>query len=62
VADRGRSLGLGLALCRSIVEAHGGSISVCDAAGGGADFVFTLPVVEIDTAEETQDSEKDGNK
>jgi two-component system sensor histidine kinase KdpD len=62
VADRGRSLGLGLALCRSIVEAHGGSISVCDAAGGGADFVFALPVVEIDTAEETQDSEKDGNK
>lgn len=36
-------LGLGLAICRRIVEAHGGSISVRDESGGGSRFVFTLP-------------------
>lgn len=38
-----RGTGLGLAVCREIVVAHGGSIA-CDAApGGGADFYFRLP-------------------
>ena len=36
-------LGLGLALCRRAVEAHGGVIGVTDAEGGGARFWFTLP-------------------
>lgn len=40
----GRSSGIGLAICRAIVEAHGGSITVGDAPGGGARFTFTLPV------------------
>lgn len=38
------SSGIGLAICRAIVEAHGGSISAGDAPGGGARFAFTLPV------------------
>ena len=38
------SSGVGLAICRAIVEAHGGSIWIEDANGGGARFVFTLPV------------------
>jgi signal transduction histidine kinase len=39
----GNGLGLGLAICRRIVAAHGGSISVTDEPGGGSRFVFTLP-------------------
>lgn len=35
--------GLGLYICRGLVEAHGGTISVGEAPGGGAEFTFTLP-------------------
>lgn len=40
---RSRGTGLGLAVARQIVEAHGGRIEVGAAAGGGARFTVTLP-------------------
>jgi signal transduction histidine kinase len=40
--DRGGS-GLGLAICAEIADAHGGSVTVGDAPGGGARFELRLP-------------------
>jgi two-component system sensor histidine kinase KdpD len=37
-------VGLGLAICKAIVEAHGGEISAANHPGGGAQFTFTLPL------------------
>ena len=42
-ADSRRSLGLGLALCKSIVAAHGGYLKVTDNKPHGAVFSFVLP-------------------
>lgn len=46
-ADSRRGLGLGLSLCQSIVEAHGGEIFVENNEPHGAIFSFTLPLEEV---------------
>lgn len=38
-----RGVGLGLAICRAIVQAHRGQIRALQAPGGGAEFTLTLP-------------------
>ena len=47
VADSHRSLGLGLALCHSIIEAHDGTLILTDHAPHGCNFTFTLPLSEV---------------
>ena len=47
MADSRRSIGLGLALCKSIISVHGGEIFVKDNVPSGAIFTFTLPIGEI---------------
>jgi two-component system, OmpR family, sensor histidine kinase KdpD len=44
--DGRRGVGLGLAICKAIVQTHGGSISAHNRAQGGAEFVISLPCVE----------------
>lgn len=51
IADSRRSLGLGLALCKSIVTAHGGVIFVSDHRPKGSVFTFTLPRGEVELHE-----------
>lgn len=36
-------VGLGLAICKAVAQAHGGSITAANAAGTGAEFTLTLP-------------------
>jgi two-component system, OmpR family, sensor histidine kinase KdpD len=40
-------VGLGLAICRAVVHAHGGQIQAKRRARGGASFEFTVPIAEI---------------
>ena len=39
-------IGMGLAICRSIIEAHDGSLGVTQNVPRGAVFQFSLPSVE----------------
>jgi signal transduction histidine kinase len=49
-AKRRGGAGLGLFIVKGLVEAHGGSITVAQAPGGGAEFRFTMPASAPDHA------------
>ena len=48
-----RGVGLGLAVCRAIAQAHGGQLSYRPRSGGGSCFVLTLPVEVQQAARES---------
>jgi len=39
-----KGTGVGLALCRALARAHGGSLNLEDTPGGGASFILRLPL------------------
>ena len=46
VSEKASGMGVGLAICRLIVVAHGGRIWAADRSGGGAQFSFSLPIAQ----------------
>jgi two-component system sensor histidine kinase DctS len=49
-STKSEGMGMGLAICRSILEAHRGVMDAGDAPGGGARFSFTLPAYDASAA------------
>jgi two-component system sensor histidine kinase DctS len=46
-------MGMGLAICRSVIEVHHGGMDAGDSSLGGARFSFTLPVFDAQLQEDS---------
>ncbi len=46
ITSKAQGMGFGLAICKRIIEAHGGNINVATAKGKGTTFIVTLPIVQ----------------
>src|SRR5205823_1429333 len=44
---KARGVGLGLAVCKRVIDAHAGSITVDSAPGAGSTFTVTLPQIRV---------------
>lgn len=51
VSSKGKGMGLGLAICREIVEGHGGRLEVESTPGAGCTFIVRLPLYDAALAE-----------
>jgi len=56
---RGEGVGLGLAICKGIVTAHGGQICVLNGTAGGAEFHISLPIAGEPLAPEIRDQREE---
>jgi two-component system sensor kinase FixL len=52
VSTKSTGMGVGLSICRTIIEAHGGRIWGQDNPQGGATFAFTLPLADQDSTDD----------
>jgi two-component system, LuxR family, sensor kinase FixL len=52
ITSKANGMGIGLSICRTIIEAHGGRIWARPNDGGGTLFEFTLPFAERETGDE----------
>src|SRR6516164_761938 len=52
VTSKANRMGVGLSICRTIIEAHGGRISAHPNAGGGTVFEFTIPLADAEASHE----------
>ncbi len=52
VTSKATGMGVGLSICRTIIESHGGTIKPRPNEGGGTVFEFTLPFAEMEAVED----------
>jgi PAS domain S-box-containing protein len=58
VTTKSQGLGLGLAICRSIIEAHGGKIWAANNDAGGATLTFELPAAHSTVTTDNTDADR----